>query len=235
MIIRTSDDPPEIDYNELATLKELAKTDALRREIKVSSSRLADELGVSNQTAIRRLDALDEADLVRRQPVADGHYVFIREEGKEVLREEYHEYTRIFEADQAIELEGVVVDGMGEGKHYISVDGYQEQFQEKLGYKPFPGTLNVELGEASIRTRSQLRGLEPIRITGWEGDDRTFGAVYCYPARVEADSTYTGAHLIVPERTHHDEDQVELLAPDELRDALELETNDEVTIHVDRD
>ena len=39
-------------------------------------------------------------------------------------------------------------------------------------------------------------------------------------------------HVIVPERTHHDEDQLELIAPVKLRGELDLADGDEVRVHV---
>ena len=45
-------------------------------------------------------------------------------------------------------------------------------------------------------------------------------------------SRYERAHVIAPERTHHGEDQLEVIAPDRLRDEMDLEDDDELTIHV---
>jgi riboflavin kinase len=146
---------------------------------------------------------------------------------------EYADYRRLFERDASIDLDGMVTSGMGEGRHYISLPGYMEQFVGKLGYEPFAGTLNVELTEESVRARAGMVALEPIGIEGWEDDERTYGPAYCYPASVETDdSIYEPAHVIAPERTHHDEDQLEVIAPEKLRDELDLADDDQVTIHV---
>jgi riboflavin kinase len=78
-----------------------------------------------------------------------------------------------------------------------------------------------------------MAALEPVTIEGWEDDERTYGPAYCYPASVTAgDSVYEPAHVIAPERTHHDEDQLEVIAPEKLRDELDLDDGDELTIHV---
>jgi riboflavin kinase len=75
---------------------------------------------------------------------------------------------------------------------------------------------------------------DPIDIDGWEDEERTYGPAYCYPATVEtADGErYEPAHVIAPERTHHDDDQLEVIAPDKLRDELALDDGDQITIHV---
>jgi riboflavin kinase len=126
---------------------------------------------------------------------------------------------------------------MGEGRHYITLPGYMAQFEDRLGYEPFPGTLNVDLTDASVRRRRALDAMDPVPIDGWEDEDRTYGPAVCYPATVEtADGdVYEDAHTIAPERTHHDEDQLELIAPEKLRDALELADDDTVTVTVEDD
>ncbi|MFB6136261.1 MAG: DUF120 domain-containing protein [Halobacteriaceae archaeon] len=222
-----------VGFAELAALKLLALDGALSRTTKVSCADLADRLDASNQTASRRLQSLEDAGYLERELVSDGQLVGVTDAGERALAAEYEDYRRIFEDRAAVVLAGTVTSGMGEGRHYISLPGYHEQFVERLGYEPFPGTLNVELTEEASRERSALEGLDAVPIDGWEGEDRTYGPAACYRADVEANGdTYAGAHVIVPERTHHDEGQLELIAPDRLRDELDLDDGDEVAVHV---
>ncbi|WP_396610849.1 DUF120 domain-containing protein [Haloferax sp. S1W] len=224
----------EVGYDELATLKLVALDGGRSEPVKVSCSGLADRLGVSNQTASRRLQRLEEGDYVDREVVSDGQWITITEAGESALRREYADYRRIFETPSVVVLEGEVTGGMGEGRHYISLPGYMEQFTERLGYEPFPGTLNVRLSDDATRTRAGMSALDAVPIDGWEDEERTFGPATCYAAVVEADDeTYEPVHIIVPERTHHDESQLEIIAPDKLRDELELEDGDTVTVRVE--
>jgi riboflavin kinase len=109
-----------------------------------------------------------------------------------------------------------------------------EQFRERLGYEPYPGTLNVDLTSDSVRARAGIRALDTVPIDAWEDDERTFGSATCYAARLTADGeTYEDAHIIVPDRTHHDETQLEVIAPDRLRDALGLDDGDRVVVTVE--
>jgi riboflavin kinase len=222
-----------VGHDELATLKRIALAGALDGQQKVSCADLGERLDVSGQTASRRLQRLDAADYLDREMVSDGQWVTITAAGESALRREYADYQRLFERDASIELTGFVTSGMGEGRHYISLPGYMEQFVSELGYEPFAGTLNVDLTDESVRARAGMAALEPITIQGWEDDERTYGPAYCYPATVTAhDSIYEPAHVIAPERTHHDEDQLEVIAPAKLRDELGLADADEVTITV---
>ncbi|WP_255193335.1 CTP-dependent riboflavin kinase [Natronobeatus ordinarius] len=219
---------------ELAVLKLLAIEGGLSGDLKISCSALADQLDASNQTASRRLQRLESATLLERDTVSDGQWVAITDAGERALRAEYEDYRRIFEDGSEIELEGTVTGGMGEGRHYISLPGYNRQFEDRLGYEPYPGTLNVDLLEESVRRRSAVSSLEPVPIDGWEDDERTYGPAVCYPATLEtADGEcYEGAHTIEPERTHHDDDKLEVIAPAKLRDELDLSDDDHLTIYV---
>ena len=237
-----------VGHAELATLKALALSGGLDGDQKVSCSALADRLDASTQTASRRLQRLEAADLVSREMVSDGQWVTVTEAGERALQREYADYRRIFERDASVELRGTITSGMGEGRHYISLPGYMRQFEDRLGYEPFLGTLNVELGEESVRERGRLSSFEPVTIDGWEDDERTYGPAYCYPAAVESEAAASGdgggaapsddgarfedAHVITPERTHHGDDQLEIIAPVKLRDELGLEDGSSLTIHV---
>ncbi|MFB6080377.1 MAG: DUF120 domain-containing protein [Haloferacaceae archaeon] len=223
-----------VGHDELAALKEVALVGGYEGQSKVSCATLSDRLDVSSQTASRRLQRLEAAGLVERDVVADGQWVTTTADGAAALRREYADYRRIFAADRSLELVGVVTSGMGEGRHYISLPGYMDQFVERLGYEPFPGTLNVDLTEASVRTRPEMASMEAVPIDGWEDEDRTFGPATCYAATVARGDDRVGpAHVIVPERTHHDETSLEVIAPVKLRDALDLADGDEVSIRVE--
>jgi len=237
-----------VGYDELAALKLVALDGGLAGPTKLSCAGLAERLDASTQTASRRLQRLEAAGLIDRDVVGDGQWVTVTEAGEASLRREYTDYRRLFDGETTVTLRGRVTGGMGEGRHYISLSGYMRQFRDRLGYEPFPGTLNVSLDADSVRRRAGVGSLTPVPIDGWEDDERTFGPAACYPARVRAVAdgeaagdgdgegeegrTYDGAHIIVPERTHHDDSQLELIAPDRLRDALSLADDDVVAVHV---
>jgi riboflavin kinase len=219
-----------------ATLKELALLGALDGQEKISCAGLAGRLDASTQTASRRLQTLEDGGYLERELVSDGQWVQITGDGLQRLQSAYAEYRRIFEDGESLSLTGTVTSGMGEGRHYITLSGYMRQFVAKLGYEPFAGTLNIDLTPESVRARTRLSALDPITIEGWEDEERTYGPAYCYAATVRtATDTYETAHVITPERTHHGDDHLELVAPDRLRDVLELDDDDEVTVDVDEE
>ncbi len=220
--------------DELQALKTVALDGGLGGPVKVSCATLGQRLDASTQTASRRLQELEAAGLVDREIVSDGQWVSITDDGERVLRAEYADYRRLFETDAGLTLSGTVTTGMGEGKHYISLPGYERQFESKLGYTPFPGTLNLELDEASVRARGELAAQASVPIDSWEDGDRTFGAATCYPARMTAENReYEPVHVIVPDRTHHDEANIEVIAPENLREQLEVADDDTVSVQIE--
>jgi len=223
-----------VGYDELATLKLVALAGALEGQTTVTCSDLAERLDASNQTASRRLQRLEDANYLTRELSGEGQRIALTDDGKRALQREYVEYRRLFEGNNDVTLHGTVTSGMGEGRHYISLSGYMEQFRDRLGYEPFPGTLNVDLSDESVRKRARMDSIDPVEIDGWETDDRTYGPAYCWPATVETPvgDRYEGTHVIAPERTHHGDDQLELIAPEKLRETLELEDGDELSIYV---
>ncbi len=222
-----------VGHAEVAALKTVALEGGLSEPVKVSCAALADRLDASSQTASRRLQQLEDAGLIERDVVGDGQWVSVTDDGEHRLRTEYADYRRVFEGGDGLTLTGAVTSGMGEGRHYISLSGYMEQFVTRLGYEPFPGTLNVALTDESVRARAGLESVEGVTIDGWEDEERTFGPATCYRATVESDNgQFDPCHVIVPVRTHHDENQLEVIAPVELREELSLADDDRVTVHI---
>lgn len=129
------------------------------------------------------------------------------------------------ESTERTEYEGEVTSGAGDGQYFVSLDGYARQFNEKLGYDPYPGTLNVDLG-------GDVPAFEPasgVEITAWKDDDRTYGAATCYPVQIAG----VAGHVVIPDRTHHDETTLEIIAAVCLRDELELADGDRVDVILD--
>ncbi len=120
-------------------------------------------------------------------------------------------------------IHGKVAAGLGEGQYYISVEGYKNQFIQKLGFEPYPGTLNLKLAEPLAFARA-FRG--SIRIEGFRDENRTFGECRCYPVKING---IKGA-IIRPERSSYPADLVEVIAPVNLRETLCLSDGDEVEV-----
>ena len=214
---------------DIISLKKLALIGAVYKTIKVSSSEFQKHTGASSKTAARKLKQLEEEELIERKIVPGGQLIRMTEKGIEILKNEYLEYSSIFSPESdSLELEGNVLKGLGEGQYYVNVPGYKKQFEEKLHFTPFPGTLNIKLSETSSVLRNRLLELPAVKIEGFNDGERTFGGGKCYLVSVGG----LEAAVVSPERTHYPLDLIEIIAPVKLRDTLKLKDGDRVVIQV---
>lgn len=231
----TANSPQETteDHWRLAVLKALAHDGGIEREIPVANPGLATRLELSSDRVESLLCELEEATCISRRATETGQRIRLTAHGVDLLQAEFEDYRDLFESAPRVSVTGTVADGMGEGKHYISLAGYQRQFQAQLGYSPFLGTLNVELNGETAAGRGRIETLDGLPIVEWEDEERTYGAATCYSAEVHADGkSFEPAHILIPDRTHHDDRVVEVIAPVKLRDALSLESEDEVSLDI---
>lgn len=213
------------------TLYDLLNLGAGSRPVKVSTTELSPLLGVSQQSASRHLRLLEQMGLVTRRIDADGSLIRITEEGKRALNEVFYGLRRHIEEceAEAFVFEGILFSGLYEGAYYIGQRGYRDQIREKLGFDPYPGTLNLRLKEADVERRHQLEGVAAIVLDGFRDHERAFGSARCYPAVVNDD--VEGA-LIVAERTTYDLSVMEIISPIYLRRHFGLEDGDTVKVSV---
>jgi riboflavin kinase len=130
----------------------------------------------------------------------------------------------------SITLEGTVFTGLGEGAYYITKEQYRKQFIERLGFDPYPGTLNLKLTtDYDIKTRNELEAYPAVEIGGFTNEDRTFGPVKCYPVIVE--NKVKGA-LITALRSHYDASVLEVISAVSLRKHFSLKDGHKVKVEV---
>ena len=118
-------------------------------------------------------------------------------------------------------LKGKLITGLGEGQYYISRDGYRKQFNLKLGFDPFPGTLNLKLAEPFLQSEA-----DSIKIEGFMDENGTFGGCNCYRVMI---GDIKGA-IVRPERSSYPPNLVEIIAPVHIRKALNLKDGDDLEI-----
>ncbi len=216
----------------LFTLLKLAETGAHRRTAKISTEYLAGKLDVSQQTASRYLIGLDKKGWIKRTMTPEGCLIRITEAGTKELQKLSSNLRLLLEATYppSITLEGTAFTGLGEGAYYISKEQYRKQFIEKLGFDPYPGTLNLRLTtEYDMRTRNELEAYPAIEVEGFTNESRTFGHVKCYPIIIENKVKGT---LILALRSHYDTSVLEIIAPVFLRKHLKLKDGHKVKVEV---
>lgn len=220
--------PRRLRGGALPVLKLLATLGADRTPVVLTSREVGAKIGMSQQAADRYLVSLQHGGLLTRTLSQRRQRIELTPAAMELLRAEYHAYRRIFEGPGRISLSGAVASGLGEGRYYLSQPGYQLQFRERLGYAPYPGTLNVRLDGAALRTVSVVSGWTGIRIDGFPAAGRTFGGASCFQSRLNGHR----CHLIRPDRTHY-QDVIEFIAPECLRETLGVKDSDVVKVEIE--
>jgi riboflavin kinase len=214
------------------TLIKLAEMGAHKRVAKISTEYLAEKLDASQQTASRYLIELDNIGWIKRTVTPEGCLIKITDAGFKELQKLYSNLRFLVEAayPPSVTLEGTVFAGLGEGAYYIALEPYRKQFIEKLGFDPYPGTLNLKLTtEYDIKTRSELEAYPAVEVEGFKNENRTFGNVKCYPVILE--NKVKGA-LISALRSHYDASVIEIIAPVFLRRYLKLKDGHKVKVEV---
>jgi riboflavin kinase, archaea type len=214
----------------LLTLFKLAELGAYSGELSITTADLAKRLNVSQQTASRHLIELQTLGLVRRTRSTRGETIKVTAKGSEELNRMHLRLKAIFELKpREVMLEGILFSGIGEGAWYVSQPGYHRQFAERLGFNPFPGTLNLRLKPEYEDEKRLLETIPHIQIEGFRDGERTFGPVVCHKTKIN--DSEDGA-LISAVRTHYAGDVIEVVAASNLREKLGLRDGDTVRVRV---
>jgi riboflavin kinase len=113
-----------------------------------------------------------------------------------------------------IELDGTIVTGKGEGRKFLELTWVVTQIEEKLGFKPFPGTLNLKLTKSSTRRRKLLSDSKTLQIVPSPG----YREGLLFQAWVEG----LECGIVLPQVEDYPDDVLEVIAPLNLRKRFQL-------------
>jgi riboflavin kinase len=122
-----------------------------------------------------------------------------------------------------------VFTGIGKGAYYVGHPEYKRRILAKLGYIPYPGTLNLRLRRPSeIGLRKQFRESRGVRIEAFEHGGERFSGLNCFDGEMNG----VRVTLLIVEITHYDDSVMELIAPLYLRGELGIRDGDRVTVTI---
>ncbi|MAG21850.1 MAG: hypothetical protein CL943_00905 [Candidatus Diapherotrites archaeon] len=173
----------------------------------------------------RRKRALEILKLRSSNHVENTINYKLGSDGMQLLLKEEWEQGRLLGTKPLDSMTGRAKAGLKEGAYYISQKGYQTQFVEKLGFKAYPGTLNLTVEEDVLA--DFLSKIKKIKIKGFDANNRTFGNLVAYNVLVEGKEK---AALIFPERSTHGRDEIEVIAAISLRDKFKLKDGRKVKL-----
>jgi len=94
----------------------------------------------------------------------------------------------------------------------------------KLGFTPYHGTLNIKLSEESAKHRKLLAKATFLKVCPAEG--------FCSGTVIKAFIGALECAIVIPEVAGYPEDVLEIIAPANLRETLQLKDGDEITVTV---
>ena len=210
-------------FEHLEILTYIAKKSGLFANLETSTLAISKELNIPQQTISRKLRDMEDQELIKRQATPNGLIISIDTKGREFLQQNYNSLSNIFKAKKS-SITGTIETGIGEGSYYVSQKEYQKQFKEKLGFKAFPGTLNLKINKEDLA--QFLADKSPIDIDEFTTKTRTFGSIKAYKVKLNNVET----SIVIPERTRHAEDIIEIIAKNNLRQTLNLKDKDKVKL-----
>lgn len=125
---------------------------------------------------------------------------------------------------KSIKFDCTVFTGEGEGRKYLLLPWVKQQLEEKLGYTPYLGTLNVKLAKKKVNPRKKLLGAKSTAICPAEG--------YCVGLLFKASVKHVKCAVIVPQVNGYPEDVLEVIAAVNLREKLKVKDGDFVSVIV---
>ena len=104
-----------------------------------------------------------------------------------------------------------------------------KQCAEKLGFIPFPGTLNLEIVADDLGLMTNLKNEKGMELLP---PDQNFCIATVFPIHI---GDYEGAVVVPAEGANiHNEKIVEIISGENLRSALNIEDGDLVTIRFEK-
>jgi len=124
-------------------------------------------------------------------------------------------------------ISGIIVRGAQKAAFFTQLNWVQEQCLEKLGFKPWPGTLNLRIGPDDSRILEELWQTGGIELVPPNADDCSG---HVFPVSVGG---IAGAIVAPAEEVRvHGGDIVEIISPLRLKDALGVKDGDMVALKV---
>ena len=222
----------DLKIQHILTLAELLSKGARYNFVHITTSSLGKSIKKSQQAASKHILELENGGFIDRVMTGRQLSVKITQKGySELVKLHSILGSSLDSSPSHLVLNGSVISGLGEGAYYMSLNGYTKQFKTKIGYVPFPGTLNIKLNHLqAAQIIQQLDDLDNVVIDPFSDGKRTYGWVKCFHVTL---NNSIKCELIRLERTHHDNSVIELISKNNLRKTAGLKTNSRVTVRID--
>lgn len=121
-------------------------------------------------------------------------------------------------------FKGTVFSGTGQGKKFVNLPWVKQQIEEKLGFSPYSGTLNIHLTKESVEKKILLENANGIEVEPQVG----YYSGILFKACIDA----LDCAVVVPKVFNYPREVLEVIAPVCLRRYLKLVDGSLVTVTV---
>jgi riboflavin kinase len=121
-------------------------------------------------------------------------------------------------------FEGTVFSGKGRGKKFVELPWFKRQVEEKLGFSPYLGTLNLLLTEKNVENRRLLEVSDGLTVEPQTG--------YYSGIMFRANINGLECAVVIPIMPNYPNDVLEVIAPIYLREKLKLTNGSLVTVSI---
>jgi riboflavin kinase len=125
---------------------------------------------------------------------------------------------------RSLRLTGRVFSGKGRGAKFVDLAWVREQIEQKLGFSPYPGTLNIRLTPESTRMMRTLMKTPSVEIVPARG--------YYSGKLFQADLMGLECVVVIPEVPGYREDVIEVISSGNLRKTLNLADGSQCEVKV---
>jgi riboflavin kinase len=221
----------DLKTQHLLTLAHILSKGGKHNFVNITTTSLGKEIGKSQQSASLHLKELEIGGFIERIQSGRKQSIKITNKGFIELSTLHNLLSKLISnSPNSMNVIGTITSGMGEGAYYMSMKGYTKQFKSKLGYIPYPGTLNVQLKDKKFSEAiSKLSNYEGTKINAFSDGKRTFGWVKCFKSKI---NNKIDCELILLERTHHDTTIVEFISKNNIRKSLKIGNKSNVKVKI---
>ena len=124
----------------------------------------------------------------------------------------------------SITFEGTVFSGAGRGKKFVELPWFKRQVEEKLGFSPYLGTLNLRLLGKEVEKRGLLETTGSLTVEPQTG--------YYSGLLFRATIDVLECAVVIPIMPNYPSDVLEVIAPVYLRGNLKLIDGSTIAVSV---
>jgi CTP-dependent riboflavin kinase len=128
-----------------------------------------------------------------------------------------------------LKIAGQIVSGAKQGAFFTQLDWVREQCLGKLGFAPWPGTLNLEIPMDHVAVIEELKAKEGMELVS---PDSNYCSGHVFPVSIEGLS----AAIVLPAEDVrvHAKNIIEIISPEMLKSALKVIDGDWLTLTINK-